>query len=395
MNVLFISFDFHERNKPIKSVAIATLESYLCNKIDNIQVDSFSFNMNDEYSIMFEQMIELKEKLILDHDYICVSFYAWNIRFLDKLMDLIKIESPKSIIVAGGYEVNSANINRLTKEYTEVNHFVIGYAERSLEKLLIGSDKSRVLNFMVDNQTIPAIYSNSIVEVKESSVVRLESKRGCPGKCTFCAYKNNDHSYITLHNIDKVKRELTFLNKMNVMKVNVLDPIFTIKNFQEVLDYLVEIEFRPILSLQMKFEIFYKQLLKEPGLLKKMSLLNVELEFGLQSINTNVLDSVERINNMEIIRRVIKLLNQNSIKYEVSIIRGLPGETKETFNGIMKFIVEQDCKKFVIYPLTLLSNTKLHGMKDELKIRTYNQNGLDYVIESYSYSYSDYLDMKE
>ncbi len=172
------------------------------------------------------------------------------------------------------------------------------------------------------------------------------------------------------------------MNEKNVVKVNILDPIFTLKNFKEVLRYLVEIEFRPIISFQMKFEIFYKQISNDIELLNLFKLLNVELEFGLQSINRKVLANVERTNDIKIIEEVINTLNLNSIDYEVSIIRGLPGETVESFKELMKFIEHVKCKKYVVYQLTLLSNTKLFNDKEILEIESFTQNGLEYVIES-------------
>ena len=176
MNILFITFDFHEDNKPVKSVAVATLEGYILDRVGDSQVDSFSFNMNDEYSIIFQQMASLKKKLKMDYDYICVSFYVWNIRYLDNLIKIIKVTSLQSKIVGGGYKVNCMSIERLVTVYDTINHFIIGYAERSLEMLSIGKDTSRILNYKVNNENIPAIYSTSLIEVNDNNIVRLGTK---------------------------------------------------------------------------------------------------------------------------------------------------------------------------------------------------------------------------
>lgn len=393
MNTLFITFDFHEQNKPVKSVAVATLEGYLLKNIDNIYVDSFSFNMNDEYTIIFEQMVALREILSKKHEFIQISFYAWNMKFIGNLLQVLRSDCPGAQLVAGGYEVNKHSVDNLKSEFKEIDHFIIGYAEESLLLLLKGGDNSVVLNHYVDNNLITDIYNNGIIEVNKRSIVRLESKRGCPSKCSFCAYKNNDHKKITTHDIIKVKRELSFLNDAEVEKVNVLDPIFTLKNNIQLLEFLVEINFKPIISLQMKFEILHNEMKKNPLILSLLKKLNIELEFGLQSISNNVLENIERVNDLKKIREVIIELNKNNIKYELSIIRGLPGETRTSFNNLISFLNENDCKNYIIYPLTLLSNTKLHQERDKLGIRTYIQNGLEYVIGTYSYNYSDYLNM--
>lgn len=393
MNTLFITFDFHEHRKPVKSVAVATLESYLKDNICNIEVDTFSFNMNDEYSVLFDQMANLKRQLTTDLDFVLVSFYAWNMRFLSSLISIIQESSPNARLVAGGYEVTTRSVSKLKVDYPQIDHFIIGYAEKSLELLLKNEDSSKVLNYCVDNNSITEIYSNHIINVDTESVVRLETKRGCPSKCSFCAYKNNDHENITVHSINKVKRELSFLNELGVAKVNILDPIFTLKNYNELLNYLVEIKFKPKISFQMKFEILYQEIYRNPSILNKLDMLKVDLEFGLQSISKKVLSNVERENDLEKIKKVVQALNSHNITYEVSIIRGLPGETQESFVNLKDFLDKIKCKNYVTYPLTLLTNTKLYDDKDKLKIKTISQNGLEYVIETYSYNYVDYVQM--
>lgn len=392
-NVLFITFDFHENNKPVKSVAVATLEAYLKMKIRNIKVDSFSFNMNNEYSIMFNQMAKLNYKLELVYNYICISMYAWNMKYVKTVIDLIRSKELNVKIIVGGYEVSFRTIELLKKKYKKVDHYLIGYAEESLYKLVSGQDTSRVLSYEVNNDLIQGIYFNETIKIDSDSVVRLETKRGCPGKCTFCAYKNNDHKKITYHNIDKVKMELFYLNQIGVEKVNILDAIFTLFNYKEILNYLVDINFKPTISFQMKFELFYNELCRDNELLNILSKLNVELEFGLQSISKSALNNIERTNNIEVVKSVIEDLNYNKIKYEVSVIRGLPGETVESFSKLMKFLKESNCQKYVVYPLTLLSNTKLHDNRGELSLEIYKQNGLEYVVSSLSYSYIEYLEM--
>lgn len=392
--ILFISYDFHEENKPIKSVAIATLEAYLKQYINEIEIDTYSFNMNDEYSIRFSQMATLS-KSFLDNSYthICISLYAWNKRYIKDLLDVVKQSCPDATIVFGGYEVNTMNLNTVLKTYKEIDHFIIGYGEEGLRKLITKEDTSKVLNYKVDNSLIPPIYSNHTIDISHSKNIRLETKRGCPYKCTFCSYKSNDHQGITVQEIMKVKEELLYINQQDLDKVNILDPIFTIKNFKDILEFLVSIQFKPIISLQVKFELVYQVMKKDPSILTLLSTLNTELEFGLQSISKNVLNQIERTNDDQKIKHVIQELNNHNITYEVSIIRGLPGEVLESYKDLLNYLEEIGCARYVSYPLTLLSNTKLYTQKDELELEVITQNGLDYVISTHSYNYPEYLEM--
>lgn len=391
--ILFVTFDFHEENKPIKSISIATLEAYLKSKNKDINIDNFSFNMNDEYSIIFDQMNAFSKLFTKKYDYICISMYAWNMRYIHLLIEHIKAIHRNISIIAGGYEVSLNRIDILKQDYLDIDHFIIGYAEESLHRIINGVDLNSVLSIEVDNSEIPAIYNNKTIELNSDSIVRLETKRGCPGKCTFCSYNSNDHKKLTCHNIKKIKNEFDYLNKINVKKVNVIDAIFTLHSYKEVLEYLVAINFKPILSLQMKFEIFNNEITRDKSILELFSKLNIELEFGLQSISKNVLDNIERENNLDVIKHIVLLLNQKQIKYEISIIRGLPGETIDSYKELMMFMKDIKCMKYVVYPLTLLTNTKLYETRNEFKLITHTQNGLEYVVGSYSYTYKDYIEM--
>jgi len=394
-NVLFITFDYHENNKPVKSVAVATMESYLQFKIKDITIDTFSFNMTEDDTILFEQMMILKNKLSIQYDYICVSMYAWNMRYINNLINLIDSLNSRAVIVAGGYEVSNKRIDELINTYSRINHFIVGYAEESLYQIISKNKTSKVLSMEVDNNEIQAIYSNGKIKVDSNSSVRLETKRGCPYRCNYCAYKNNDHTKMTTHSINKIKEELLWLNKKKVYKVNILDAIFTTFNYREILDFLVKIQFKPIVSFQMKFEILYSILNKDEEILSMFSKLNVELEFGLQSNSTIALKNVERKNNMFKTAYVINQLNSKNINYTISVIRGLPGETTQTYEELLRYLKTCGCKNYIAYPLTLLNNTKLYDNTNLLKIKSILQNGMNYVIATYSYSYIDYLKMIE
>ena len=169
-NILFITFDYHEKNKPIKSVAVATLEAYIKYNIDNTNTTSFSFNMNDEESILFKQMSDLHDNAKFGYSHVCLSMYAWNMRFVDSLLDLVKAKQRRTKIVAGGYEVNTMCINRLIKDFPLIDHYIIGYAELSLALLISKVDNSRVLNNTGDG-SFEILPVNSIIFNLNSVVV--------------------------------------------------------------------------------------------------------------------------------------------------------------------------------------------------------------------------------
>lgn len=56
-------------------------------------------------------------------------------------------------------------------------------------------------------------------------MVRMETKRGCPYRCSFCAHRDLITSKVHKHPLEKVFQELTLLAERRVARVNILDPI--------------------------------------------------------------------------------------------------------------------------------------------------------------------------
>lgn len=338
-------------------------------------------------------MHELSINLNNDYDYVCIGMYAWSMSYKSILIKLIKDFNKRTKIICGGYEVNTMNIDKLVVDYTSVNHFIIGFAEEGLYRIIKGDNNNKIINIPTDNADIPVIFSNQTINVEKGDTVSIETKRGCPLSCSFCSYKGNDHIRVTLHDLHKVKIELDYLNEIGVKKVNIIDPIFTLKNYKSILEYLVEIEFKPLLSFQMKFEVFHNELCRDKSLISILKNLNVILEFGLQSIHSETLSCIERVNDLAVVKSVICKLNSLDIDYEVSIIRGLPGVTVDSFKQLLDFLNLIECKNYVVYRLTLLSNTKLYKQMETHGLVYESVNNLHYVISSNSFNYRDYLEM--
>ena len=236
------------------------------------------------------------------------------------------------------------------------------------------------------------VYKDSILSTDASHTISIETKRGCPYSCSYCSYDTGNGRSRLIFDLVKVKREFDYLNK-KVKKVNIIDPVFWTKNFDEIINHLIEIEFKPQLTVQSKFELFSRVL--NHDLMEKISKLDIVLEFGLQSMSEEVNGNVNRVLDLEMIKRILNTLKEYGVKCELTIIRGLPGETLVSYENMLQVLSSLTISNIIVYPLSILSNTQLISQVEYFKLSTIKELGIMHAVKSYSYTSSDYLEMIE
>lgn len=391
--ILFIGYDYHIEGKAGKSLAIASLQASIEKYLPRFTVESYSFDVNKYQTLETDQLKVLMNILEKEYKYIAISYYAWNKSQCINLVELIKELYPESVIILGGYEVNGETLINLEQKFGDrVDHYIVGYAEEAIISILEGKTKTKIANIPLKTIKVPPVYSSGVINLEGISNVRIETKRGCPMQCSYCSYSSNDHKSRIVHDIDTVKQEFDFLNG-KVDKVNIIDPIFTIDNYKDVLDHLISIDFKPVISFQVKFELFYR-LMRKTDILDKLKKLNTVLEFGFQTGSESVHKLMHRDFEMNKVIAVIRELTFQNIQHEISVIRGLPGETLLSYRNMIDYFIEQNIENIEFFPLTLLSNTRMSDESNMLGIKTYTQKNLNFVCETHSYSVQDYQAMK-
>lgn len=392
--VLLIGYDYHLEGKAKKSLAIASLQATIEKYLPQFIVETFSFDVNEYQTLETTQFEKLMNVLEREYNYIAIGYYGWSKTQCLNLLEVINKKYPETVIILGGYEVNRQTLKQLNQKLADtVDYYIVGYAEESLIRILEGNSVNKVMDVPLKTIEIPPVYSSGVIDLTGVNNVRIETKRGCPMQCSYCSYSSNDHKNRIVHNMDTVKQEFDFLNDI-VEKVNVIDPIFTIDNYMDVLNYLISIDFKPLISFQIKFELFYR-LIKNTNILEKLNRLNTVLEFGFQTGNESVHELMHRNFDLDKSMEVLKTLSEYSIEYEISVIRGLPGETFKTYQNMINLLKDKKVKNVHFYPLTLLSNTRLSDEADTLSLETFTHNNLEYVCKTFSYTYEDYEKMKQ
>jgi len=244
---------------------------------------------------------------------------------------------------------------------------------------------------------IPSVYTTHEIPVKpRQKMLRLETKRGCPYRCSFCSHRDLQKNKVYKHEQDKNFSELAYLKNKQVEKINVLDPIFNVGNdYLKIMQEIKRIDLNSIVSLQTKFEMIKGE--KGKQFLDLATEINAYLEFGIQTIVESECNAINRYNDKTIIKNVLHELKARQISYEVSLIYGLPTQTVDTFQYNIDFLQSNGCENITAYPLMLLKGTELHEQKKRWKFveRKRGDFHLPTVVSSNTFSERDWLKMKE
>jgi len=92
------------------------------------------------------------------------------------------------------------------------------------------------------------------------------------------------------------------------------------------------------------------------------------IEVGLQTTDDNVLATVERRLRLQKFLDGIGYLKKYSLPFEVQLIYGLPGETRETFRKSLNFAAALDPSVLSVFPLMVLPGTELWRKAEGLSL---------------------------
>ncbi len=400
--LLIISFDIRNTNEPKESYAVASISSYLKSKKEHKKeylFDHISVNISETKEHLKAEINEKYfRKMNFDiYNYIAISVYVWSANYTSKIVKYIKDKKYCGKIILGGNEISYSTNEELKKEYPFADIYIRGFAEESLYKILVG--KARVQTFINENvfpKQLCQVYKSKEINTETNNIkVRLETKRGCLFNCSFCAHKEKGNKYVNELDYKKVIDELLFLNKQNISKVNILDPIFNTGNYLDILEAMVEMNFKPRVSIQTRFELIHGK--KGKQFLDLCVRLDITLEFGLQTIIEEEYKIIKRNNNIEKIKKVLFELQERDIDYEVSLIYGLPNQTVHSFIQSIEFLRKNGSRKIIAFPLMLLRGTELfhHRHKWNLKEKVIGEYNLPYVVSANSFNENDYKQMEQ
>ena len=192
----------------------------------------------------------------------------------------------------------------------------------------------------------------------------------CKRLCSFCDFpkKINQKDSVINDYLNKLTREITYLeekdintiyigggtpNSLSLEQLEYLLRSIKYKGFKEIYEYTIETNYELIT-------------LEQVQLFKKYNINRVSI--GVQTLNKDIADSINRYCDYEELKNKIKLLRENGINnINLDFIFGLPNETIEDVLYNLKCIKELNVEHISYYSLILEDKTVLsHKIQNNL-----------------------------
>lgn len=399
MKALLVSIDskFIHAN-----LAVRYLKNFCSYEGTEIEIKEFTINQQSDYI--------LGEILDTNPDIICFSCYIWNIEYIKEIAYIIKESEPDIKILWGGPEV-SYETEKLMKTEVYIDFVIFGEGEMTFMEFMKQINHSnpnynikglayRENNNIYINEARELIDNLDIISYPYSEnedftdkIIYYESSRGCPFNCSFCMSSINRKT--RNFSIDRVKKDLKKLLATQARQIKFVDRTFNAdyRRAMEIMEFIIKHNSK---NMTIHFEIT-ADIINDSFLsfLKKMPVNMFQFEIGVQSLNENTLQEINRNMNKEHLCKVIDNIGRNNnIHMHLDLIAGLPYENYESFKDSFNGIYLLNAEKLQLGFLKVLKGTKIYSEKNKHRIK-YRKTAPYEVISTKYIAYREILKLKK
>ena len=367
----------------------------------DFQGDIKEFSINDRVENILEGIIEEKP------DVVAFSCYIWNMEFVNRLAELIKLVDPNIEILYGGPEVSYEGKEFL--ENHEGEYVIVGEGEKTFREFVLyklGEGKIediKGLNYKRDGKVFenpkrPEMDMNELVfpytyeEDINNKIVYYEASRGCPFKCKYCL--SSVMHGVRFLDVERVKKELKYFMERGLKLVKFVDRTFNCNREYtvELLKYLSEQD----TETRFHFEVAADLLTEEQiEILNNAPKGRFQLEVGVQTTNNEVLHNINRYITYENIKeKVLKVAAGKNVMQHLDLIAGLPGEDLESFKKSFNDVHDIRPDEIQLGFLKLLKGSSMREEAEKWGI-VYSPYAPYEIIRSKDISYEEFLLLKK
>ena len=342
------------------------------------------------------QIIEIITEIYKSQpDVLAISVYIWNSELVAKLFPEIKQILPKCKIVLGGPEV-SYNPDKWIENHPEIDFIVTGHGEAGFKFLLENyfTTNKKIINRQ--NPPFPEIefpYIDEDFSELKDKYIYYESSRGCSYRCSYCLSSRSDQK-LEYRDFEKVKAELTLLLFHKPKIIKFVDRTFNANKVfsRELWQFLINSGTKT----KFHFEIFPTLLEDEDfEILKTAPVELFQFEIGIQSVNSEILEIIDRHDDWQVSSKNIKkLLDMQNIHIHTDLIAGLPGENFEQIKSSFNEIYGLNSHHFQLGFLKVLPGTKMQEQAEEFDIK-YMQTPPYQVMSTSDLSFDEIIRLTE
>jgi radical SAM superfamily enzyme YgiQ (UPF0313 family) len=179
----------------------------------------------------------------------------------------------------------------------------------------------------------------------------IQGMRGCPWKCIFCSSKELDTTVVSSRSPRSVVNEIKHVIDLHGIKhFYFINEVLTLNKpyINEICDLIIEER------LDITFEGGTRANLLDEPLVKKMKQAGlIRFAFGLETVDPELRKTMKKQVPLHYYSESNKLLNKYGIEVTNCIMLGLPGETRETINKTVDWIIKAREVKQVSFAIAI------------------------------------------
>ncbi|MCP8305161.1 MAG: cobalamin B12-binding domain-containing protein [archaeon] len=376
--------------KPLGYVSHSTIPLGLCYIGAMLEANGFETSILDMHKL--EMTMEDLEKRITKTkpDVVGITSMTCNFPNAVKVAKAVKLGNPDTVVVVGG--VHATFMHReIVRDVPEID-FVVRYeGEFTMSELVYAIDRGldlsniKGITFRRDGNTVSTSLRERIDDLDslpypafhlleppveeyigsgEERGVPVITTRGCPFECIFCSTAAfHGHKY-RIRETAKVVDELEYLkDKYKANNISFVDDNFTMQK-ERVYELCRQMKER---NLSMKWGCSTRVDLLTEDLLKTMKEAGCDdIFFGIESASQEVLDIIKKRFTVQQAKDMVIAAEKIGIRTHCSFIIGLPGESAESLNSMIKFFDEtKPSGRALPNILEILPGTELYEKREE------------------------------
>ena len=330
---------------------------YLYANLKELQdkAEILEFVINEQVQTLAEKILLLKPKII------GIGVYIWNAEDVRDLIEVIKKVSPETKIVLGGPE---ASHQPFRVNFDKADFIIQGEGEISFYELCRNILDEKEIENKIIKATMPQLkelelpYQFYTDQDVKHRYIYVETSRGCPFECEFCLSAIDEK--VRQFDMDTLLEEFELLWQKGARNFKFIDRTFNINI--KYANLLMDFFLKKDEQYSLHFEVIpdhFPEALKER--IVQFPPTTLQLEIGIQTLNPEILDNINRRMNLNKVKRNITFLeNETNAHLHVDLIIGLPGESQESFAKNLNRLKSITNSEIQIGILKKLSGTTLH-----------------------------------
>ncbi len=358
MKVLFINTNQERLPDPIPPIGVTYVAAVA--KQDGHECKLFDFNFhNKDFAAALKEFIKEFSPQVIGLSIRNVDNVAYPkvVTYVDGYQEIVKVcreEAPEVPIIVGGSAFSLFPEEFMLK--LNADYGVVGEGEEIFREILRSLEKGEVPKnpnpglSNTPNIHYPTYLSRNFGEIypareimdvstyfKEGGSINIQTKRGCSLRCSYCNYPLLEGIQVRKRAPSDVVDEMEYCFKeYGVDYFFFVDNVFNLPNShakeicQKILERKLKVKWTAYVSPAKVSENLFATF-KEAGC--------SSVDFGVDAASNIGLSSMDKIFTVKEIKNSAKWCHQYGIKFNHSLILGVPGETiesiEETIENIM------------------------------------------------------------